>query len=238
VAVSDAVADGLRGQGIPEERVIRIYNGVNPKSLRHNLRSGVIRKELGIAETSPLLGCIGQIAIRKGQDLFLDMAECLLKTQPDAHFLLAGARYSNKAESRDYESRLRERSKEPPLKGRVHVLGYRADAASLINDLTVVVVPSRQEPLSRVLLEALALGTPTVATGVGGTPEIIEHEKSGLIVPPGDPEALAGAATRLLQSRSYRQKIKENGTIRALDFDAGRQAGVLAALYDHLGTGS
>jgi glycosyltransferase involved in cell wall biosynthesis len=173
--------------------------------------------------------------LRKGQDLFLDAAARVAGQIADARFVIAGERYSNKPESRAFEADLVERANTPPLACRTHLLGYRDDIPSLLTDLDVLVVPSRQEPLSRVLLEGLATGAAAVATAVGGTPEILVEGEHGLMVPPDDPERMAEAITRLLGNPSMCDKMRTAGPPRAREmFSPPRQIEALRKLYDRI----
>jgi glycosyltransferase involved in cell wall biosynthesis len=234
VAVSRAVADWLRECGVPGDRIARIHNAVDGQALRQAATRGSFRRELGIPEAVPLLGCVGQIALRKGQDIFLEAARKLAVRFPEARFVLAGARYSRKPESREYEAALEARAARPPLGGRTLLLGYREDIPTVLSDLDVVIVPSRQEPLSRVLVEALALGVPAVATDVGGTREILEDGSTGLLVPPEDSGAIADAASRLLTSPELRSGICRRGLRRARGFSPARHVGAIRALYERV----
>ncbi len=112
--------------------------------------------------------------------------------------MLVGARYSEKNEAFRFESELRQRCASGTLAGRVHFLGVRADVARILNELTLLAHPARQEPLGRVLLEAAASGVPIVATGVGGTREIFPPGAAH-IVPAEEPAALAASIVELLE---------------------------------------
>jgi glycosyltransferase involved in cell wall biosynthesis len=234
VAVSDAVAERLAAQGIDRQRITRIYNAIDLDRMQRNATPGTFRRELAVGNDR-LVGCIGQIALRKGQDLFLDAAARVAGQIADARFVIAGERYSNKPESRAFEADLVERANTPPLACRTHLLGYRDDIPSLLTDLDVLVVPSRQEPLSRVLLEGLATGAAAVATAVGGTPEILVEGEHGLMVPPDDPERMAEAITRLLGNPSMCDKMRTAGPPRAREmFSPPRQIEALRKLYDRI----
>ena len=233
LAVSNAVAEQLHGQGLPPERITRVYNGVDQQKLQRAARAGWLRQELGSDQHALLVGCIGQIALRKGQDVYLDAAARIAIDFPRAEFLLVGERYSAKAESREYEASLERRSQTPPLRGRTHWLGFRHDIAAILADIDVLVVPSRQEPLSRTLLEGLALGVPSVATRVGGTLEILGDEGVGLLVPPDDPHAIELAVGRLLEDASLRASFREAGPRRVSNlFSPHRQVTAIRSVYE------
>ena len=84
------------------------------------------------------------------------------------------------------------------------------DTPTILADLAVITVPSRQEPLSRVLLESLALGVPAVATDVGGSAEILQPPLAGLTVPVDDPAALAAAVERLLDDAGLADRFRRS----------------------------
>ena len=187
IAVSEAVRESLLNQGISQEQVTTIYNAVDAEMLQQSARPGLLRHELKLLPDVPLVGCVGQIAIRKGQDFFLDAAEGIARIDPSVHFVMIGERYSTKQESRDYEQLLHRKAAQFPLASRVHFMGYRSDIPSMLSDLNVLVVPSRQEPLSRAALEGFAMGICVVATDVGGTSEIMQlHPDLGRLVPSHD----------------------------------------------------
>lgn len=235
IAVSDAVATRLGEQGLDPARIVRVYNGVDVERLRAAARVGALRAELGLTDSARLVGSAGQIALRKGQDLFLAAAIQVAETMPDVHFVIAGQRYSTKVESQTFEAELRALSDRPPLAGRTHWLGYRDDMSTVLADLDVLVVPSRQEPLSRVLLEGLALGVPAVATAVGGSPEILRGGEFGLLVEPDDAGAMARAVQTLLADAALCTRLKERGPMRiAEDFTPGANGAAIRALYDQI----
>lgn len=229
VAVSQAVGDHLVTQGIDPGRIEVVYNAVVADASR--TRSELLHRQLGLEPSRPLIGCIGQIALRKGQDLFLDMAERLVDHPDEPHFVLIGERYSQKDESVAFERRLHDRACSTPLAGRIHFAGYLSDGMAAIRALRLLVVPSRQEPLSRAILEAIAVGTPVVATDVGGSREILA-EGGGLLAAPDDPDALAEAARTLLDDERVWESTSQAGIIRAGEaFTQARQSARLQQLY-------
>jgi len=232
IAVSDAVAESLVQQGVQRSRVVRVYNAVDADSLRQMAKPGRMRSFIGAGETTDIVACVGQIALRKGQDVFLKAAECVARRRSDVKFVLMGTRYSDKQESIAYEQRLVRQSSRPPLAGKCHWLGFRPDAVELMADCTVVVVPSRQEPLSRVLLEAAAIGVATVATNVGGSAEILDGGRCGLLVRPDAPDELADAIDRLCKDEKLRTELCERAYARVVElFHPELQTRRIAELY-------
>jgi glycosyltransferase involved in cell wall biosynthesis len=236
VAVSRAVARALVAASVPGSRIRVIPNGIDPDAAAPRSDAGKrLRAELGLAMTCPVVGTVGQICLRKAQDVFLEAAAHLAREAPEVRFVIIGSRFSGKAESREFEAALVTRARRAPLAGKVHFLGWRDDAAELIAGLSVLAHPAHQEPLGRVLLEALAAGTPIVATDVGGTPEIVDHEDSGLLVPRGDARALAGGVKRLLNSGSLADHLARNGRARVRErFSPATMTRAVQSLYEEV----
>lgn len=201
VAVSEATRRWYLAEGLDASRVVVAYNGVDLDHFRPRPPTGFLHAQLGIPASSPLVGTIGQLGLRKGTDLFLDMATVVAARHPDTHFVLVGQRYSQKAEAVAFERQLWRTADTQPLRSRCHFLGTRTDIALLLNELKVYVHAARQEPLGRVLLEAAAAGTPVVATDVGGTREIFGGSgHAASLVPPDDPASMAREVQFLLDN--------------------------------------
>jgi glycosyltransferase involved in cell wall biosynthesis len=175
-----------------------IYNGVDLQRFCPRSASGRLKAELGLPASAQIALSIGQICLRKGQDVLAEAAGLLGRRWPDLHWVMCGERYSTKAESRDYEESIAATFSAQGMTSRLHRLGYRRDMPELMNEADVLVHTARQEPLGRVLLEAAASGLPIVSTDVGGTPEILSDQDSALLVPPDDPLQLAGAIEQAL----------------------------------------
>jgi glycosyltransferase involved in cell wall biosynthesis len=105
------------------------------------------------------------------------------------------------------------------LKDTVVFAGFREDASRVAAALDVFALSSRHEGLSIALMEAMALGKPSVVTSVGGLPELVEHDRQGLLVPPGDPAALAAGITTVLGDSALQQRLGQAARRRTADFD-------------------
>ena len=123
---------------------------------------------------------------------------------------------------------------EAGLRARVRFLGLRKDIPSVLSASDVLVHSSLREGLPRVVLEALAVGTPVVATAVGGVPDAVTDGVSGLLVPPEDPAALAGAVLATLGDRAGAARRAEAGRTAVRAFSAGRMLEEQHALYQRL----
>tara|TARA_R110000868_G_scaffold68388_2_gene202096 strand:+ start:27208 stop:28329 length:1122 start_codon:yes stop_codon:yes gene_type:complete len=235
-AVSAATRDFHISRGLDPDRVTVCYNGVDIERFQPRPATGTLKQELGLAPETQLCLTIGQIGLRKGQDVLANAAR-LLAEQGDrhTHFLLVGERHSQKQESIDFDQALDAAFELPGLKGRLHRLGYREEINFLMNEADLLVHPAKQEPLGRVLLEAIASGLPIVATEVGGTQEIVTHDVSALLVPPGNAEFLADAMDRMLNDPGLSQSLAQSARLQSLELFTCKQAGErLNAFWDAL----
>jgi glycosyltransferase involved in cell wall biosynthesis len=237
LAVSRATRDAHVAQGLEAARIHVLYNGVDLEQFRPRPPTGFLHRELTLPPGTPLIATIGQISLRKGQDV-LAHAATTIADRTSAHWLILGERFSEKEESRRFEADLH-RAAAGPLAGRLHVLGNREDVSVILNELTLLVHPARQEPLGRVLLEAAASGTAIIATDVGGTPEIFPADSdSTCLVPADDDDALAAAMLDLLDDAARRRNLALAARRRAEEaFDIHARAAELLTHYDLLGVG-
>jgi glycosyltransferase involved in cell wall biosynthesis len=195
LAVSREIAAELTGKlGWPRGKVEVIYNAVDVERAAVDAPPG-LREQLGGGETLPLVLTPARLNPQKGHRVLLEaVAEV-----PDALFLLAGdgpERASLEAEA----ERL-------GVVDRVCFLGRREDVPQLLAACDVFALPSLYEGSSLAVLEAMAAGIPIVSSAIGGTDELIEDGRSGLLVPPGDAKALAGALRRMLADRGLRESL-------------------------------
>ena len=155
-----------------------------------------VRRELGIAAETPVLGVLARLVTDKGHTyLFQAMSEIKQKF-PAATLLIAGLGPHQEA----LEAEVRRLG----LQGSIRFLGFRDDAAGLTAALDVAVLPSIGcDASSASIKEAMVLGRPVVATDIGGAREILDHGRTGFVVPPADPRALASAILTLLEDPEH-----------------------------------
>lgn len=232
VAVSQATSDYHVAQGVQDERLTVLHNGVDCEVFRPNAYPRTLRGELGLPEESLLTLTVGQIGLRKGLEVLTAAICSVAETLPSLSFLIAGERSSSKQESIDYEASLHERIDTNGLADRVHWLGYRTDIARLMNEADMLIHTAHQEPLGRVLLEAAASGLAIIATDVGGTSEIVHDDASALLIEEGDVPGLANAIGRLAKSEAERTILSSNARARAVQAFADSDAAMgLARLW-------
>jgi glycosyltransferase involved in cell wall biosynthesis len=209
-------------------RIAVIPNGVDFAQIERDaaLRPGALpaRRPGALAVLVP-----ANLTPVKGHDVLLESLS-LLRGRGGAPFdvWLAGQGASRAA--------LEARARRTGLDGRVHFLGKRGDIFALMRAADIIALPSRREGHPLALLEALALGRPAVASAVGGIPEIIDSERTGLLVAPGDPRALAGALERLGTDANLRARLGRDATRDAhRRFDIRRTVAAVEELYHRTG---
>jgi L-malate glycosyltransferase len=180
-----------------------------------------------VQETTLTIGMVGRLDEVKGHSYLLSAAQMILRERDDIEFYIIG--------SGPLEETLKMTAANLGLARRVHFLGFRPDAKRLIAGLDIFVLPSLHEGIPYVLLEAMSYRKTVVCTNVGGVPEIVTHEKDGILVRPKDPQGLYKAIKDLLERKDYmiflgnnaRDKINQN-------FSSTLMAEKTHSLYDKL----
>jgi glycosyltransferase involved in cell wall biosynthesis len=191
-------------EGIKPDKLVTIHNGINVERFSIDLSSEAernLRQELGLEADSLIILTVARLHPQKGHQYLIEAIPQVVQDFPQAHFLFVG------------EGGLREdlarQVKEVKLNECVHFLGVRQDVPQLLAISDLFVLPSLWEGLPNSILEAMAAGVPVIATNVGGIPEIIDHEKTGLLVSPADPIALKKIIQRLLTDESLLTSMTE-----------------------------
>jgi glycosyltransferase involved in cell wall biosynthesis len=210
IAVSEATRRiMMEVEGVPGRQITVIYNGMEP--LREPAEDNVrrVREELDLADR-PMCLMIARLHEEKGHRYLFAAVPEIVARLPGMVFLLAGEGPDRAA----LEAEVRERGLAPV----VRFLGRRDDISALIKLAAVVVLPSLAESFGFVLAEAMSLGKPVVATAIGGIPEVVTDEQTGLLVPPADPGRLAAALCRILTDPALAGRLGEAGRRHATRF--------------------
>lgn len=201
--------------GVPHERIRLIPRGVNLEEFKPRRPADASvagdparlpAGQAGSASRETVIGLIGRITPIKGHPLFLKAMARVARVFPEVKIQIIGD-----APKPQYKEELLSLARHLGLSQRVQFLGTRYDISQLLAGMTILVVPSvGEEAFGRVAIEAGACEVPVVATRVGGLVDVIENEKSGLLVPPDDPRLLADAVIRLLKDRELAAKLAAN----------------------------
>jgi glycosyltransferase involved in cell wall biosynthesis len=200
IAVSEAVKqDCVVRLHMKPECISVIHTGIDPPQLVDLDRATALRNTWAPEGTGPLVLTLARLSYEKGVDTLIDAAAVLRNTHPRARFVVVG----DGPDRAELEARISGNG----LTGVVKLAGFCEDVWPALAAADVVCLPSKSEGMPNVLLEAMAVGKPIVATSVGGVPEAIASGENGLLAGPGDPLALAAAIARLADDSALAQRL-------------------------------
>jgi len=229
---ADAVRDWLINEGYDRSKIVVIRNGVDVTRFSDASNARGLRLELRLTPDAPLVAVVSRLTRLKGLETFLEAATMLKLSHPEARFLIIGETAPTDTAYLEVLTRL---AADLGIADRVTFTGIRSDVPRLLSSVDVSVMPSHNEALSNVLLESMAAGAPTVATRVGGTPEALVDNVTGLLVAPGDARALAVAIARLLDDRQLAARLGEAARQLVVDrFSVDRMVTATEQLYREL----
>ena len=228
VAISDAVAQWATGRGVETAHIRRIYNGIHLPPFAPDARLRA-RAALGIADDEIAVVLAGRLHPRKGQeDLIRAAAEPVLRDTNLRVFLLG------QPERADHEAHLRALAGTLGVAERVVFAGYREDTPALLAGFDISALPARREAFGRVVIESMHAGTPVVVYDDGGLPELVRHERDGLVVRTNDIPGLAAAIERLAGQPTLRARLALAARERARTFTHEHWMGEILSLYREL----
>ena len=185
IANCGAAANRLAAERVPRTRIRVIPNGMNPASFTPRTHDGPIRRVVTVAN----------LRREKAHEVLLEAAPIILGRCPDVEFVIAG--------DGPRRQELEALARTGGIAARVRFIGHTENVAAVLASSDMFVLPSRSEAFPNSVLEAMAAGLPIVATRVGGIAELIEHQRTGVLVPPDSPRALGHAILDLIQWRSH-----------------------------------
>lgn len=221
IAISNAVRNAMIAGGIDGDRISVVHSGIAIRSTPATPRDW--RSELAWPENTVLCGIVGAMTAEKGIESLSGIGPALPReTRDRVRVLLLGGSETGQREAGGMI---------------VHAAGFVTDIDPAIAGLDVLWHPSRAEGLGTSVIDAMSLGVPPVAFRTGGIPEVVEHEKSGLLVAPGDFPGFAAAAARLAEDVELRARLAEGARFRAKTFDAAEMTKGTEAVYNDLLSG-
>jgi glycosyltransferase involved in cell wall biosynthesis len=192
VAVSDSIRQELLASGVPAAKAVTIYGGVDIQRFHPSVEGEGVRDEFGIPRQAVLVVKVAHVREWKGYEIFLPAAAIVARTAPQVCFLCAGKGTGESPE-------LHHMSRNLGVENQLRWAGFRDDLPQILAAADICVhAATAGEGVTGVVREALAMAKPVVVTDVGGNRELVIDQQTGLLVPPGDPEALARGILQLI----------------------------------------
>ncbi|MBI4866256.1 MAG: glycosyltransferase [Candidatus Wallbacteria bacterium] len=211
----------------PAARTRVIRNGIDLAPYQTSGDPALLRREAAVPQGALIVGTVGRLHVQKGQSHLLEAFAALAPRVPELYLALVGG-----GELRDA---LERQAGALGIASRVRFLGARRDVAALLPGMDIFALPSLWEGLPLTLMEAMAAGLPCIATAVDGNVELIRHDVDGLLVPPADAAALAGAIGALAADRARRHGLAAAARARALaEFAEGPMVDAIAGQYEEV----
>ena len=192
-------AEKIRLLRVSPDRIVTIYNGVDPNEFNGTIQTDYLRKEFGINKDDLVVGNVGRLAYEKGQNYLLHAAADIVNAIPHSVFLVVG--------EGDKKSDLMKMAREMGLDNKVIFTGFRRDIKNILALMDVFALPSLDEGNPMVIIEAMMLGKPVVASKLPCLEEVIEDGVNGFTVPPRNPKALVSAIARLLKDKKLSERM-------------------------------
>ena len=227
VAVSGKIAAKMKLAGVERERIRLIENGIDLGGFAGRGSANGARESLGIRKEAIVIGTVGALTKEKGHAHLLEAVQTICAQYPTAVFLLVG--------DGNQRAVLEEIAGKRGVREKVIFAGMRKDVPEILSMLDVFVLPSLNEGLPLALLEAQAARIPTVATSVGAIPNVVQDRVTGILIPPEDPAAIAGAVSRILSDKQKGLEMAEKGFARVRDnYSSEKMASRYLSVYHEL----
>ncbi len=233
-SISQFVTETIVATGTPRERVCTILNSVDPSRWDPDTDGGSVRREFGIPSEAPLLASISRLFGQKGQRELLRALAIVRDEVPGVRLLIVGADATH-VHGSSFTEELKALAADLGISDRIVFTGERADIPEIMAACDVFSMPSLEEPFGLVFLEAMAMQRPVVAVNDGGTPEVVEHGRTGLLSTAKDVPGLARNIVTLLKDPDLRARMGAYGRARVLDyFNVQRMARDAGEAYEAL----
>lgn len=227
IVVAECIKGKLFKRRGVDKKVTVIPNGVDANKPLKEVNIEKIKEELNIKPQSQIIGSIGRLSREKGYRYLLDAIVQIKDRFPNIVFVLIG-------DGPDEEN-LKDYTKKLEISNRVIFLGYQNYIDKFLAMMEIFILPSLRESFGLVILEAMVAGKPVVATSVGGIPFLVENMKTGVLVPPKDPLALANAIVKLLEDKEEAKKMGLAGRKRVEEkFSADAMVKIYEGIYINL----
>lgn len=231
IAISEIVAERfpwfIRGR-----QISLIYNGIDIEKFKPGLKNTQIMSEFSIDKNMKVIGTVGHLVSRKGQEIFLQVASKILQHLADVKFLVVGEDVHQKGA---HKKELEFLAQELKIKDKVIFTGFRNDIIEMMSVIDVFIFPFKDEAFGRAVIEAMAMAKPVIAYRHGALTEIIQDNETGLLVTADNPDELAEAIIRLINNPDDAERIGKKARIWVeQNFDLKVTVPKIEALYDCL----
>jgi glycosyltransferase involved in cell wall biosynthesis len=224
IAISQAVKKVLVDGGVIEDKIVVIPSGIDTKKFDNVQNGNYLFRTFNIPAKSLVIGTVAHLTDHKGHVYLIQAIPKILKEFPNCFFLFVGGG--------ELKESLVEKARIFGVKDRIIFTGFREDIPEILSILDLFVLPSHLEGLCTSLMDAMYMKVPIVATTAGGISEVVENEKTGLLVPPKDPLALTETVIQLLKDEKKREKFTEEGKKRVLrEFTASKMVKRIEKVY-------
>jgi glycosyltransferase involved in cell wall biosynthesis len=233
IAVSSWTGRQIHADGVPAQRIFPVLNGIELSGWDPaGVDGSTIRREFGLGAQDPLIVQVAQLVAWKRQHLVLEALPRVLERHPAARLMLVGTETAPHSGPGTYTEMLERQVAAAGLEQQVIFTGQRRDVREILAAADVFVLPSVGDPCGLAFLEAMAMGKPVVSVHDGGTPELVEDGRAGLLGAPDDAEQLAANLLALIDAPERRRTLGEYGRRRVLEhFTVQRMADDVESVY-------
>lgn len=216
--------DHLHFHIAPEDKFSVVHSGINlGRFFNLSIDSADMKRKLGISEGNLVVGTAGRLTHVKGHRYLIEAAGKIVDVRPDTTFVFLG--------DGELLDELKNMASRLGIEENVKFLGWRSDVAEVMSTFDIFVLPSLNEGMGRVLVEAMALGKPIVASDVGGITDLIVDGKNGFLVPTGNVETMVARIDDLLENPEKRKKMGKNGKSRSVNYSSDLMVKKIDRLY-------
>ena len=227
ICVSEDLYDACLRLGVPADRLIHIPNAIDTEEFTRRETTLQAQQRLGVPAGRMVIGSIGRLSAEKRFDLLIRAVPRLVAAGLDVQLWIVG--------EGDQQQPLANLVTQLGLADRVRLWGFHANPVELYPAMDLFALASDREGLPNVLLEAMALETPVLATRIAGIPKLIADDVDGLLIPPGDLDQLTAALQRLLADSALRQRLAHAAREKIVrDFSFARRMQRVQAVYDRV----
>lgn len=223
LCVSEKIKQVIAGAVSDPSKLVTVHSGIDFSRFVNKKNTHRLHREFNLPEKARIIGNVAALAPHKDYGTFIKTAALLKDPLPDTYFVIIG--------EGDERNKIEKLIKENDLNDRIILTGFRTDIADILPELDLLLITSETEGLGTAILDAFACKIPVVATAAGGIPEIVIHEKTGLLAAVGDAVALASQVLRLLNNPDLKKNMVEGASVHLNDFTKETTATKTVAEY-------